>query len=72
MKKKLILLGLIALPIGQLNAQTYTLAKGVTVGCANANPITDVSKKIDLTIDGSNATFTLSSLNCQNNIMELP
>lgn len=65
MKKKLIALGIVALSTMQLNAQTYTLSKGVTVGCANANPITDVSKKIDLAIDGSNATFTLSSLNCQ-------
>lgn len=65
MKKNLIALGIVALSTTQLNAQTYTLSKGVTVGCANANPITDVSKKIDLAIDGSNATFTLSSLNCQ-------
>lgn len=65
MKKKLIALGIVGLSITHLNAQTYTLSKGVTVGCANANPITDISKKIDLAIDGNHATFTLSSLNCQ-------
>ncbi|MEN9441446.1 MAG: hypothetical protein RLZ33_1523 [Bacteroidota bacterium] len=50
----------------QLNAQNleFTLNKGLTVGCYNANPLTDVSKKINLTQKDQLGTLTLVGMNC--------
>ncbi|UKN01163.1 hypothetical protein K6119_15645 [Paracrocinitomix mangrovi] len=46
------------------NAQTYYLSKGITVGCYNANPLTDLTKKIELVKDDKSVIFKYGSINC--------
>ncbi|MCB9223609.1 MAG: hypothetical protein R2780_04415 [Crocinitomicaceae bacterium] len=46
------------------NAQTYTLSKGLTVGCSGGNPLTDITKKIDIVKDDKGTRIKYASLNC--------
>lgn len=66
--KKVILtvLGLVCLSLA--NAQEFTLSKGLTVGCNGANPLTDITKKITVSIDGNEGKMELKSLNCSKSV----
>lgn len=68
---KLFTLGLAIFSATTLFAQTYEfgLNKALTVGCYNANPLTDMTKKVDVKIDGQTGTLTIASLNCKKDIV---
>jgi hypothetical protein len=64
--KKLITGFLIATSIiSYSQTKEFSLSKSVTVGCYNANPLTDMTKKIEVSIQNNEATFTIASLNCK-------
>ncbi len=65
--KKLILIGAIVGASLNISAQNYefNLNKTLTVGCYNANPLTDMTKKVDVVVDKDKGTLTYSSLNCK-------
>jgi hypothetical protein len=69
MKKLILFLGGIFLSAG-LFAQTieFTLNKALTVGCGSANPLTDMTKSVDVVIAGNKGTLTYASLNCKKTI----
>lgn len=69
MKKVILLAGGILLS-SLLNAQTleFTLNKALTVGCGSANPLTDLTKKVDVLIEGSTGNLTYASINCKKTI----
>lgn len=69
MKKLTLFLGGIMLSAG-LFAQTieFTLNKALTVGCGSANPLTDMTKSVDVVIAGNKGTLTYASLNCKKTI----
>jgi hypothetical protein len=50
-----------------LSAQSteFYLNKTITVGCYNANPLTDMSKKVVVDIKDNTATFSISSISCK-------
>jgi hypothetical protein len=61
---------LMALLLGSsisLSAQNteYFLSKTVTVGCYNANPLTDMTKKVDVAVKDQTAVFSIASLACK-------
>lgn len=68
---KLFTLGLSIFTATSLFAQSYefSLNKGLTVGCYNANPLTDITKKVDVKIEGQTGTLTIASLNCKKDIV---
>ncbi len=69
MKKLTLFLGGIVFNFG-LFAQTidFTLNKPLTVGCGSANPLTDMTKSVDVVISGNKATLSYASLNCKKSI----
>lgn len=71
--KKIILSALLISTSGitsLLYAQTtvYNLSKALTVGCYNANPLTDITKKVTVEIKGEKTNLSVSSLNCTKTI----
>ena len=48
----------------------FTLNEVLTVGCGSANPLTDMTKKVDVVIDGNKGKLTYASLNCLNNTIQ--
>lgn len=46
----------------------FTLSKGLTVGCSGANPLTDMTKKMNVSIDGDKGVLTYASINCKRTI----
>jgi len=69
MKKILLFLGALLIN-GMVSAQSFefTLNKVLTVGCGSANPLTDMTKKVDVVIDGNKGKLTYASLNCKKTI----
>ncbi len=57
----LFLLLLLSLPLA---AQEYYFAKGMTVGCYNANPLMDISKKGTLAISDEQVILQIKSISC--------
>lgn len=46
----------------------FTLNKALTVGCGTANPLTDMTKKVDVVMEGNKGTLTYASINCKKTI----
>ncbi|MFY7944269.1 MAG: hypothetical protein ACOVNZ_06785, partial [Crocinitomicaceae bacterium] len=69
MKKILLFLGALLIN-AVVSAQSFefTLNKVLTVGCGSANPLTDMTKKVDVVIDGNKGKLTYASLNCKKTI----
>ncbi|MFY7990529.1 MAG: hypothetical protein ACOVO3_07340 [Fluviicola sp.] len=69
MKKLTLFLGGLILS-ATMYAQTieFTLNKALTVGCGSANPLTDMTKKVDVVLEGNKGTLTYASINCKKTI----
>ncbi len=46
----------------------FTLNKALTVGCGTSNPLTDMTKKVDVVMEGNKGTLTYASINCKKTI----
>lgn len=46
----------------------FTLNKALTVGCGSSNPLTDMTKKVDVVLEGNKGTLTYASINCKKTI----
>jgi hypothetical protein len=68
MKKIILTVAVSIAGIFAAQAQDFTLSKGVTVGCSGANPLTDISKKITVSIEGNKGKMILKSMNCSKTV----
>ena len=69
MKTFILFTGLLLLS-NSLRAQTleFSLSKGFTVGCNGANAMTDLTKKVKVTLKADQATVSFTSINCTKTI----
>ena len=69
MKKLILFLGGVIFSFGLFAQSTeFTLNKALTVGCGSANPLTDMTKKVDVAIEGNKGSLTYASINCKKTI----